>query len=179
MYGFMYSVDLKTWVCSCRKWELTGIPCSHAVAAIWHNKKDPELYVSKWYMKEYHMKAYSHKIFPIRNQNEWPRSGKVEMPICKKQPSRPKKSRKLELDEMTSATGKKLKRRYIIIKCSGCGGKGHNFRTCERNAATSAKKNPPKDPRTYVKNHNPMPHDSVSSSTQKHKYTRNHSTFSE
>ncbi|XP_062118566.1 uncharacterized protein LOC133832208 [Humulus lupulus] len=151
------------------KWELTNIPCSHAVAAIWHNKQDPELYVSKWYMKEYYMKAYSHQIFPIRNQDEWPRSGKVAMvsPICKKQLGRPKKSRKLELDEMTSATGKKLKIRYITIKCSGCGGKGHNFRTCARNAETSAKKNPPKDPGTYARNHNPMPHYLVSSSTQK------------
>ncbi|KAF4347938.1 hypothetical protein G4B88_014945 [Cannabis sativa] len=88
MYGNIYSVDLRSWVCSCRRWELTGIPCSHVVAAIWHNKQDLELYVSKWYTKEYYMKAYSHQIFPIRNQDEWPRSGKIGMinPIHKKQP---------------------------------------------------------------------------------------------
>ncbi|XP_062085681.1 uncharacterized protein LOC133791781 [Humulus lupulus] len=57
-------------------WELTGIPCSHAVAAIWHKREDLVTYVSKWYTKEYYMKAYSQQIFPIRNQDEWPRSGK-------------------------------------------------------------------------------------------------------
>uniref|UniRef100_A0A803PQD8 Zinc finger PMZ-type domain-containing protein n=1 Tax=Cannabis sativa TaxID=3483 RepID=A0A803PQD8_CANSA len=120
-----------------RRWELTGIPCSHVVAVIWHNKQDPELYVSKWYTKEYYMKAYSHQIFPIRIQDEWPRSGKIGMinPIHKKQPGRPKKSRKLELQELVS--GKKLKKKFVIIKCSVCGGKGHNLRTCGSNKTTS------------------------------------------
>ncbi|KAF4400221.1 hypothetical protein G4B88_019430 [Cannabis sativa] len=137
MYGNIYSVDLRSWVCSCRRWELTGIPCSHVVAVIWHNKQDPELYVSKWYTKEYYMKAYSHQIFPIRIQDEWPRSGKIGMinPIHKKQPGRPKKSRKLELQELVS--GKKLKKKFVIIKCSVCGGKGHNLRTCGSNKTTS------------------------------------------
>uniref|UniRef100_A0A803NI84 SWIM-type domain-containing protein n=1 Tax=Cannabis sativa TaxID=3483 RepID=A0A803NI84_CANSA len=86
MYRSMYSVDLNSWVCSCRRWELTGIPCSHVVTAVWHNKQQPELYVSKWYTKEFYMKAYSHQIFPLRNQEEWPRSGKIGMqsPINKK-----------------------------------------------------------------------------------------------
>ncbi|KAF4389033.1 hypothetical protein F8388_026762 [Cannabis sativa] len=139
MYGNIYSVDLRSWVCSCRRWELTGIPCSHVVAAIWHNKQDPELYVSKWYTKEYYMKAYSHQIFPIRNQDEWPRSGKIGMinPIHKKQPGRPKKSRKLELQELVS--GKKLKKKFVIIKCSVCGGKEHNLRTCGSNKTTSSR----------------------------------------
>ncbi|KAM6586893.1 hypothetical protein CsatA_009498 [Cannabis sativa] len=137
MYGNIYSVDLRSWVCSCRRWELTGIPCSHVVAVIWHNKQDPELYVSKWYTKEYYMKAYSHQIFPIRIQDEWPRSGKIGMinPIHKKQPGRPKKSRKLELQELVS--GKKLKKKFVIIKCSVCGGKGHNLRTRGSNKTTS------------------------------------------
>nr|GEZ25771.1 hypothetical protein [Tanacetum cinerariifolium] len=28
-------VNMRTRECSCRKWELTGIPCKHALAAIW------------------------------------------------------------------------------------------------------------------------------------------------
>ncbi|KAF4381818.1 hypothetical protein F8388_008994 [Cannabis sativa] len=133
MYGNIYSVDLRSWVCSCRRWELTGIPCSHTVAAIWHNKQDPELYV-----------------------------------IHKKQPGRPKKSRKLELQELV--LGKKLKRKYVIIKCSGCGGKGHNLRTCGSNKTTSAKKTQPKDLGTYGRNNNPLSQASVSSSAQRELY---------
>ncbi|XP_062088776.1 uncharacterized protein LOC133795338 [Humulus lupulus] len=166
MYGGMYSVDLKAWVCSCRRWELTGIPCSHAVDAIWQRRQDPDLYVSKWYTKEYYMKAYSVQIFPIRNQDEWPISGKLGMvgPINKKQPDRPKKSRTLQLDEVTA--GMKLKRRYISIRCSGCGAKGHNFRTCSGNNKKSANKAPLQDPFNDGRNSDPLPHGSVSSSSQ-------------
>ncbi|XP_060965764.1 uncharacterized protein LOC115719867 [Cannabis sativa] len=135
MHGSLYYVDLKEMKCSCRKWDLTGIPCSHAVAAIWNKHGEPENYVSKWYTKEYYLKAYGHQIFPIRNQDQWPKSGKVGIvkPISKVQPGKPKRSRKLELDEMVPPTRTKMKRRYIIIKCSGSGAKGHNFRTCVRN----------------------------------------------
>uniref|UniRef100_A0A803PYD3 SWIM-type domain-containing protein n=1 Tax=Cannabis sativa TaxID=3483 RepID=A0A803PYD3_CANSA len=144
MYGSLYYVNLKEMKCSCRKWDLTGIPCSHAVAAIWNKHGEPENYVSKWYTKEYYLKAYGHQIFPIRNQDQWPKSGKVGLvkPISKVQPGRPKRSRKLEFDEMVPPTGTKMKRRYIIIKCSGCGAKGHNFRTCVRNKEKNSDVNP-------------------------------------
>ncbi|XP_062086240.1 uncharacterized protein LOC133792355 [Humulus lupulus] len=140
MYGGMYSIDLQAWVCSCRRWKHFGIPGSHVIAAIWHRREDLELYVSKWYIREYYMKAYSVQIFPIRNQDEWPRSGNVGMikPIGKTQHGRPKKSRRVELDEIAPSKGKKLKRRYVRMRCCGCGAVGHNFRTCARNIANSA-----------------------------------------
>nr|GEZ77193.1 hypothetical protein [Tanacetum cinerariifolium] len=34
-WGDQYVVNMRTKECSCRKWELTGIPCKHALAAIW------------------------------------------------------------------------------------------------------------------------------------------------
>ncbi|KAM6543236.1 hypothetical protein CsatB_007683 [Cannabis sativa] len=52
------------------------------------------------------------------------------------------------------------------MKCSSCGAKGHNLRTCARNNPTSAKKIEPRDPGTYERNNNPTPQASVSSSTQ-------------
>ncbi|XP_062098372.1 uncharacterized protein LOC133804234 [Humulus lupulus] len=124
-------------------------------------------YVSKWYTKEYYMKAYSQQIFPIRNQDEWPRSGKVGMikPIGKTQPGRPKKSRRVELYELPPPTAKKLKRRYVRMRCYGCGAVGHNFRTCARNNFNSGKDNPPADPGTYARNSNQPENASVSSAT--------------
>ncbi|XP_062086147.1 uncharacterized protein LOC133792255 [Humulus lupulus] len=125
MYGGMYSADLANWVCSCRRWELTGIPCSHAVAAILHKREDPVTYVSKW----------------------------------------PKKSRRVELDEFAPPTAKKLKRRYVRMRCSGCGAMGHNFKTCVRNNLNSGKDNPPADPGTYARNSSQPENASVSSAT--------------
>ncbi|GKE88142.1 mutator type transposase, partial [Tanacetum coccineum] len=34
-WGDQFVVNLSERVCSCRKWELSGIPCTHAVASIW------------------------------------------------------------------------------------------------------------------------------------------------
>ncbi|XP_071909619.1 uncharacterized protein [Coffea arabica] len=33
-YGDHYAVNIKEQSCSCRRWELTGIPCSHAISAL-------------------------------------------------------------------------------------------------------------------------------------------------
>ncbi|KAK8683005.1 hypothetical protein V6N13_039081 [Hibiscus sabdariffa] len=37
-----FIVDLDEKSCSCRKWDLSGIPCAHAISAIWFNKEHPE-----------------------------------------------------------------------------------------------------------------------------------------
>lgn len=44
-----YVVNLKQDICACRKWDLTGIPCCHAITYIWQNKKQPEEYASEYY----------------------------------------------------------------------------------------------------------------------------------
>ncbi|KAH0652801.1 hypothetical protein KY289_030479 [Solanum tuberosum] len=38
----LFSVDLKERTCSCRNWDLTRIPCNHAITAIWVKKDEPE-----------------------------------------------------------------------------------------------------------------------------------------
>lgn len=43
IYRRLFSVDLKEKICSCRRWELTGIPYNHAIAAIWVKKDEPEI----------------------------------------------------------------------------------------------------------------------------------------
>ncbi|KAI5393728.1 hypothetical protein KIW84_060733 [Lathyrus oleraceus] len=59
-----YVVNLKQETCTCRKWDLIGIPCCHAITCIWQNKKQPEEYVSEYYRKTTFHKTYSHIIFP-------------------------------------------------------------------------------------------------------------------
>lgn len=44
-----YVVNLFDRSCSCRKWELSGIPCCHAVAAMWYNNYVPKEYVASCY----------------------------------------------------------------------------------------------------------------------------------
>jgi SWIM zinc finger len=42
-------VSLVERTCICNKWQLTGIPCKHAVRAILYAQDDPARYCSKWY----------------------------------------------------------------------------------------------------------------------------------
>ncbi|KAJ0623608.1 putative Zinc finger, SWIM-type [Helianthus annuus] len=69
------NVDLKT--CSCRKWDLTAMPCKHAVAAIWDMSRNgigvgiPENWVSKVYWLDTWKEAYKHVIEPITRPDMW------------------------------------------------------------------------------------------------------------
>ncbi|XP_057426044.1 uncharacterized protein LOC130719432 [Lotus japonicus] len=44
-----YVVDLERRFCACRRWDLTGIPCSHAVACMWFANRAPEGFVDNAY----------------------------------------------------------------------------------------------------------------------------------
>ncbi|KAH6771027.1 Alanyl-tRNA synthetase [Perilla frutescens var. hirtella] len=51
-------VRVDSRLCTCRRWDLTGIPCSHAIVAINHAKKDPKSFISAWYSKKAYMATY-------------------------------------------------------------------------------------------------------------------------
>ncbi|CAL5201879.1 unnamed protein product [Lathyrus oleraceus] len=59
-----YCVDLKKEVCSCRKWDLSGIPFCHIISCIWKIKKQPEDYVVACYMKSTFIDTYSNIVYP-------------------------------------------------------------------------------------------------------------------
>ncbi|XP_071739657.1 uncharacterized protein [Rutidosis leptorrhynchoides] len=71
-------VDQRTKTCTCRKWELTGFPCKHAVASIW-NMSDNSEYVGEledWVNPVYKLKTwsevYSFKVEQITGFVSWP-----------------------------------------------------------------------------------------------------------
>lgn len=53
-----YELNLDSRTCPCRKWDLTGFPCNHAISAIYKAGKYPEDYVSDFYKKPYYLKSY-------------------------------------------------------------------------------------------------------------------------
>nr|XP_009795187.1 PREDICTED: uncharacterized protein LOC104241918 [Nicotiana sylvestris] len=81
-----FIVDLRTGYCSCKSWELKGIPCPHAVTTIYFKRLDPSEHIVHWYRKETYMKAYSHFIQPVPNMIMWPESSnpKHGLPTTKK-----------------------------------------------------------------------------------------------
>ncbi|KAL9666571.1 hypothetical protein QQ045_000906 [Rhodiola kirilowii] len=87
--------------CTCRIWDLTGIPCSHACAAIRHMRGNPVDYVHQSYRKSEFLKDYEPYISPIPGPSEWPRQEGEDVlpPWYKRQAGRPRHRRIREPDE--------------------------------------------------------------------------------
>nr|GMD54472.1 uncharacterized protein LOC109150412 [Ipomoea batatas] len=61
-----FKVDLSARQCSCRRWDLSGIPCTHAIAAIRKKGDLPEHHVHDCYTVEHYLRSYGPAILPIR-----------------------------------------------------------------------------------------------------------------
>ena len=55
-----FIVDKNERTCSCRRWELSGIPCAHAVCAIWYHNEDPMLYLDVCYKVRIFLEIYKY-----------------------------------------------------------------------------------------------------------------------
>ncbi|KAL4342120.1 hypothetical protein GQ457_08G026870 [Hibiscus cannabinus] len=134
-------VDLKKLSCTCREWELTGIPCCPAICAIFHDSKSLENYVSEWYKKEKYMATYKHVLQPVRGKKFWPKGlPPILPPTVKVQPGRPKKKRTKAKDEPKKIKVGKFTKAGARMRCSKCRTLDHNIQNCPQkstNVATS------------------------------------------
>ncbi|KAL3632957.1 hypothetical protein CASFOL_025941 [Castilleja foliolosa] len=130
-----YNVNVLETSCTCRRWNLTGIPCRHAVSAIWCRKEDPIWYVNKFYIVDTYKKAYSGSIMGINGPELWPI---IDLPpalpphVLKKS-GRPKKLRRRNANEPPAAPcssydPNRLKKVQRSVRCKTCGEFGHNSR---------------------------------------------------
>ncbi|GJZ84476.1 mutator type transposase [Tanacetum coccineum] len=117
-------VNMDRRVCSCRKWELTGISCKHVVAAI------------------YNMSENEMGINPCNGREMWPvveSTTIIISPNHKPQVGRPPKKKKKSLDEIASQRCSlgKLSRKGRSVKCSKCRNLGHNRKGCRGQGGAS------------------------------------------
>ncbi|KAK1425488.1 hypothetical protein QVD17_20840 [Tagetes erecta] len=96
-------VDLDKRTCSCRKWEITCMPCKHAVACIWtlespdQQEAVAETWVNKVYWLQTWKDVYSHTLEAINGRLMWRPSRCPTRLIAPKhhtQVGRPKKKRR-------------------------------------------------------------------------------------
>ncbi|KAL0360085.1 UNVERIFIED_CONTAM: hypothetical protein Sradi_3693000 [Sesamum radiatum] len=62
--GAQFSVDLDRRTCTCRHWQLSGIPCKHACSAIVNQNLKPEDMVHAYYNVEIYKAVYEPAILP-------------------------------------------------------------------------------------------------------------------
>ena len=141
-------VNLTNRTCSCRKWEVSGIPCRHAVACIYDMADHgmdvglPEDWVHSSYRLETWEKQYSFKINPVVGRhlwvkNDWPT--RLLPPKVHVQIGRPPKKRKKSVGEVESMVQSgKMSRVGKQVTCKNCNGKGHNKRGCKQPQASTS-----------------------------------------
>jgi len=128
--GRKYVVNLCQRTCGCRKWDVSGIPCCHAISAIWHGGGNPEDYLSHYFGKEMYLKAYAPIIYPVPSEEQWVRTNqpKVEPPKSRATIGRPKKVRNRGADETSNPYS--IRKGGKKNQCGMCKKYGHNTRTC-------------------------------------------------
>ncbi|CAL9003990.1 unnamed protein product [Prunus brigantina] len=102
IHGGMYVVDLDRHTCTCRKWDLCGIPYSYVMAAIAKREKSPYDFVHSLYKSAAYDKAYESYISPMPNQEYWRKIGhrSIKSSLYHKQPKRHRTSRQKEPNEI-------------------------------------------------------------------------------
>ncbi|KAL0355180.1 UNVERIFIED_CONTAM: hypothetical protein Sradi_3964900 [Sesamum radiatum] len=108
--GSRFTVDLRAHTCSCRRWELCGIPCKHGMSAICAQMLDPEDFVHSCYLVQTYLKVYEPAMMPMNSKEMWEKDGKKG--------TRRKKETK-------------MKRQSWKVHCKFCGAPGHNKKGCQ------------------------------------------------
>lgn len=119
-------VDVDNWDCSCKGWQLTGLPCCHAIAVIECIGRSPYDYCPRYFTVESYRLTYAESIHPIPNVDRLILGESTEAlvtvtpPPTRRPPGRPKMKQNESLEV--------VKRQ---LQCSKCKGLGHNKKTCK------------------------------------------------
>lgn len=97
--GTKHVVDLKVMTCSYKHFQVDGIPCPHALAAIGEKGDSPYNCCSQYNTKVAYVDTYTGDIVPLGCREHWSRVGDVShdhiLPPNSKRPTgRPRNSRR-------------------------------------------------------------------------------------
>ena len=128
--------------CDCEMWQVSGIPCMHAVACINTIRGNVEDYCHHFFSVDNWRKCYMGVIHPIPSMNFWPQFENMDLqpPVARSLPGRPKKHRRRSQGEPRPAAQSSTKR------CGICNEFGHNRKTCSQTPAPSMPSRPPRRP---------------------------------
>ncbi|KAL0328025.1 UNVERIFIED_CONTAM: hypothetical protein Scaly_2235100 [Sesamum calycinum] len=113
------AVDLQRHTCSCRRWDLSGIPCKHAMSAINSQRLDAEDFIAECYSVATYLRVYQPCIMPVNGPEKWQHTDLPPLlpPNIARGVGRPARARRLEPDE-------------VPLKHKGI--KGYNKKGCQK-----------------------------------------------
>ncbi|CAH9075916.1 unnamed protein product [Cuscuta epithymum] len=128
-------VDIDQCDCSCREWQISGLPCCHAIAVIGCLGRDPYNFCARYFTADSYRLTYSESVHPIpcldsSSSNHTHRKdvsqtvATVTPPPTRRPPGRP----------TTKNVGLSERRQ---VQCSRCKGIGHNKSSCKEGVIES------------------------------------------
>ncbi|RYQ92304.1 hypothetical protein Ahy_B09g098497 [Arachis hypogaea] len=126
--------DLAAGECSCRRWQMSRLPCSHAISCITFKGLDLESFMDDHYKKDAYLRCYQKVIHPLNGPDLWQRSQyDYVMPPPYRRPShRLVKKRKRGPEDEDNRSQTHLFRRGQTQRCSNYGALGHKKSSCTK-----------------------------------------------
>ncbi|KAJ4834482.1 hypothetical protein Tsubulata_005634, partial [Turnera subulata] len=114
-----------------RSWDLSGIPCAHALCVIHRERAAVTDFVSDWYTLDKFEKSYEPSIQTVRGRKFWPNTGKPDLlpPKVDRMPGR-KKSTNRQVEHWWERANGKNPRGTRKTHCTVCHKAKHNRKTC-------------------------------------------------
>ena len=125
-----YPVDLEARTCSCRQWQITGLPCIHAlffITSLPGPAGNIQQYVHDYYSVARFKATYAYALPAMEGKQQWDMVDpgfKLCAPVLKRAAGRPRKSR---IRPRSEGAGLGARKR----KCTRCGGSGHFGKYCD------------------------------------------------
>ncbi|KAL2940348.1 hypothetical protein RDABS01_007191 [Bienertia sinuspersici] len=131
-----FPINLVNQTCMCGKWQITGIPCKHALRVLNNNRINPHSYVCEYYSLAKYKQANELTIHPMPDSSLWPPRDPLHInpPQVKRTIGRPPRNRRRERGEQQKG------KRSVTVKCNKCGNLSHNKRACMGGMTSSQKK---------------------------------------
>ncbi|XBI93094.1 hypothetical protein VPH35_030022 [Triticum aestivum] len=126
--GFRFVVNLHDNTCSCRQWQVSGLPCKHALAFITSPvNAHIQNYVDSYYSIDKFRAAYGQLIPAMCDKTQWPESNHgffMHPPLLKAVAGRPQTERHKGCGEKKRKSGQHL--------CPICKEYGHHWHKCKK-----------------------------------------------
>ena len=125
---FRFVVNLQERTCSCRQWQVSGLPCKHDLAFITSlSSAHIKNYVDSHYSVDKFRAAYAQLIPAMPDKTQWPKSNHgffMHPPLLKATAGRPKTERYKGCGDTKSKKGQHL--------CPICKEYGHHWHKCKK-----------------------------------------------
>lgn len=140
-----YKTKMVDQTCTCRKWEMSGLPCRHALKIISVKKRKQEDYMADCYLTSTWRKQYETPIEAVRGITFWEKSVDAEIVPPPEEPEQSRGRKKIpkrikgrnespskKKTKARNESPTKVSRERRNIHCGRCGEVGHNVRKCKQ-----------------------------------------------